>query len=115
MMLKAKQIISVGVHNTLAEGTIITGNVKADEDFRIDGTVEGDIVCNGKIVVGVKGTIIGQINCANAELMGKITGMIHTSGHLSLKSTAIYTGDAYTKTMEIEPGAVFNGSCTMTE
>ena len=112
-MLKAKQIIAPGVHNTLAEGTILIGEIKAEEDFRIDGTVEGIINCNGKIVIGLKGTVNGQINCVNAELMGKLQGTIKTTGVLILKSTAVYSGDAYTKTMEIEPGAIFNGTCTM--
>ncbi len=112
-MLKAKQIITAGVHNTLAEGTVLTGEIKAEEDFRIDGVVEGIINCNGKIVIGTKGSVNGQVICANAELLGKLQGTIKTSGALVLKSTAVYSGDAYTKTMEIEPGAVFNGTCTM--
>ena len=112
-MLKAKQIIAPGVHNTLAEGTILKGEIKAEEDFRIDGIVEGIINCNGKIVIGAKGSVNGQINCVNAELMGKLQGTIRTTETLVLKSTAVYSGDAYARTMEIEPGAVFNGTCTM--
>lgn len=113
MTLKAKQIITQGVHNTLAEGTVLTGEIKAEEDFRIDGIVEGIINCNGKIVIGPKGAVNGQINCVNAELLGKLQGTIRTTGTLVLKSTAVYSGDAITKTMEIEPGATFNGTCTM--
>ena len=112
-MLKAKQIIAPGAHNTLAEGTILKGEIKAEEDFRIDGVVEGTINCSGKIVIGTKGSVTGQINCVHAELMGKLKGTIKTSGALVLKSTGVYTGDAYAKTMEIEPGALFNGTCTM--
>ena len=112
-MLKAKQIITPGAHNTLAEGTVLKGEIKAEEDFRIDGVVEGIINCSGKIVIGPKGSVNGQVNCAHAELLGKLQGTIRTSGVLILKSTGVYLGDAYTKTMEIEPGAIFNGSCTM--
>ena len=112
-MLKAKQIIAPVAHNTIAEGTMLTGEIKAEVDFRIDGIVEGIINCNGKIVIGVKGSVNGQINCINAELMGKLQGTIKTTEALVLKSTAVYSGDAYAKTMEIEPGAIFNGTCTM--
>ena len=112
-MLKGKQIITQGIHNTLAEGTILTGEIKAEEDFRIDGVVEGIINSNGKIVIGAKGSVNGQINCANAELMGKLQGTIRTTGALVLKSTAVYLGDAIVKTLEIEQGAIFNGTCTM--
>jgi len=111
--MKAKQIIIPGPHNTLAEGTVLTGEIKAEEDIRIDGIVEGTIDCNGKIVIGPKGTVKAQVNCVNAELMGKLQGSIRTTGALVLKSTAMYSGDAIVRSMEIEPGAIFNGSCTM--
>ena len=42
---------SGGLHNALAAGTIIKGNIITETDFRLDGTVEGDIRCKGKIVV----------------------------------------------------------------
>ena len=112
-MLKGKQIITPGIHNTLAEGTVLIGEIKAEEDFRIDGIVEGTINCNGKIVIGQKGSVKGQINCVNAELMGKLQGTIQTTGVFVLKSTGVYSGDAVIKTLEIEPGAIFNGTCTM--
>jgi len=114
-MLKAKQIITPGAHNTIAEGTVLKGEIKAEEDFRIDGIVEGIINCNGKIVIGPKGAVTGQVTCMHAELLGKLQGTIKTSGVLILKSTGVYSGDAYTKTMEIEPGAIFNGTCTMVD
>ena len=111
--LKAQQIITPGTHNTLAEGTVLIGEIKAEEDFRIDGVVEGIINCNGKIIIGVRGSVNGQVNCANAEILGKLQGTIKTTGALVLKSTAVCSGDAYIKTLEIEPGAIFNGTCTM--
>ena len=34
---------SGGLHNALAAGTIIKGNIITETDFRLDGTEEGDI------------------------------------------------------------------------
>lgn len=113
--MKAKQIITPSAHNTLAEGTVLMGEITAEEDFRIDGIVEGVINCNGKIVIGPKGIVKAQVNCVNAELMGKLQGAIRTTGTLVLKSTCVYSGDAIVRSMEIEPGAIFNGSCTMVD
>lgn len=112
-MSKRKQIITPGAHNILAEGTMLKGEIKAEEDFRIDGIVEGIIDCNGKIVIGTKSFVNGKINCVNAELMGKLHGTIKTTGTLVIKSTAIFSGDAYVQSIEIESGAIFNGTCTM--
>ncbi len=113
-MLKAKQILpSSGLHNSLASGTIIKGNIFAEEDLRIDGKVEGNIECAGKIVVGPTAEILGQIICTNAELMGKIQGNTRANGTLCLKNSVQYHGDIIAKNLEIEPGALFNGTCKM--
>ncbi|MDR1719961.1 MAG: polymer-forming cytoskeletal protein [Dysgonamonadaceae bacterium] len=115
-MFKSKQIITTGVtHNCLAAGTVVKGNIKAEEDFRIDGVLEGNIECVGKLVIGPSAEIIGSIHCSNAELMGKIKGNIKAQGTLCLKSSVIYQGDIIANNLEIEPGATFNGTCTMTE
>ncbi len=113
-MLKAKQIIpSSGLHNSLAAGTVIKGNIFAEEDLRIDGKVEGNIECSGKIVVGPSAEILGQIICMNAEFMGRIQGNTKANGTLCLKGSVQYSGDIIAKNLEIEPGAMFNGTCKM--
>ena len=95
-----------GLHNALAAGTTIKGNIITETDFRLDGKVEGDISCNGKIVIGPKGSVTGNIVSENA-------GSVKVSAKLILKSTAIIKGDIYTQSLEIEPNARFNGACSM--
>ena len=59
----AKEILNSGIaHNVLATGSKIKGNISADSDFRIDGEVEGDIACSGKVVIGPQGTLRGNLN-----------------------------------------------------
>ena len=98
-----------GLHNALAAGTTIKGNIITETDFRLDGKVEGDISCNGKIVIGPKGSVTGNIVSENAE----VDGSVKVSAKLILKSTAIIKGDIYTQSLEIEPNARFNGACSM--
>lgn len=105
---------SNGLHNTLATGTTIKGNISTDTDFRLDGKVEGDILCQAKIVVGPKGNICGNIFSNNAEIHGNVTGSIKVTTKLVLKATATIQGDISAPNIEIEPNAIFNGKCTMT-
>ena len=98
-----------GLHNALAAGTTIKGNIITETDFRLDGKVEGDISCNGKIVIGPKGSVTGNIVSENAEILGEVDGSVKVSAKLILKSTAII----YTQSLEIEPNARFNGACSM--
>ena len=102
-----------GLHNTLAAGTNVKGNIITETDFRLDGQVEGDISCNGKIVVGPKGQVIGNIVSSNAEILGEVEGSVRVSEKLVLKATANIKGDVFAQSLEIEPNARFNGVCNM--
>ncbi len=104
---------SSGLHNAMAAGSFVKGNITSEADFRLDGRVEGDIACSGKIVVGQKGSVTGNIRCQNAEIHGEIIGTIQTDNHLTLKATARIQGDIRTQTLEIEAGAQFDGTCRM--
>jgi len=101
------------VHNVLATGTTLTGKIETEADFRLDGRVEGEINCKGKIVIGPKGSVKGNIMTVNAEILGNVEGIIHARERLVLKSSAEIKGDIFIQTLEIEPGAKLNGSCTM--
>jgi cytoskeletal protein CcmA (bactofilin family) len=113
-MMKNKEISSGIAHNAFAAGTFVRGDIKAEEDFRIDGKLEGNIECAGKVVIGPQAEIIGNIQCVNADLLGKIAGNITISEIASLKASVKFTGEIVAKCLEIEAGASFNGVCRMT-
>lgn len=114
-MKKKEEMPNAGLHNTLALGTVMKGNITAETDFRLDGRVEGDIVCNGKIVVGPEGCVVGNVTSVNAEILGKLEGSVHVSEKLVLKASSVIKGDIYTRMLEVDPNARFNGVCKMTE
>ena len=110
----AKTIISeTPAVNMIGKGTSIKGDIKSDGDFRVDGTLQGSIQSNGKIVVGVSGSIEGDITCQNADLSGQVKAIIRVKELLSLKSTSKVVGEVYTSKLAIEPGAKFSGTCNM--
>jgi len=101
------------LYNALCHGTQIKGNIEADRDLRIDGEVEGNVTCGGKVVVSQTGIITGKIACVNAEIGGHVVGDILVSELLTLRTTANIEGDVKTKSLVVEPSAVFNGTCSM--
>lgn len=103
------------VYNMLAAGSKIKGDFIADSNFRIDGIFEGNIQCSGKVIVGEKGYVNGNLICSTAEIMGTVQGTLTISEILSLKSTAKVTGDIKTKILSIEPKAYFSGTCDMSD
>ncbi len=104
---------SSGSSNRIVAETKFKGDIISKTDFRIDGEIEGNFQTSGKLVVGRTGFIKGVIVCENADIEGKIEGTLRVSSMLSLKATAIVEGEVFADKLSIEPGAVFNVSCTM--
>jgi cytoskeletal protein CcmA (bactofilin family) len=110
----AKTIISEApAVNMIGKGTSIKGDIRSDGDFRVDGILHGSIQSNGKIVVGVSGSIEGDITCQNADFSGQVKATIRVKELLSLKATSRVTGEVHTSKLAIEPGAKFSGTCNM--
>ncbi len=99
--------------NLVGAGTTIKGEIDSKGDIRVDGKIIGEVRSKGKIVVGDSGVIEGDIYCANADFSGKIDGKADVSELLSLKASALFSGDIITNKLSIEPGARFSGTCSM--
>lgn len=99
--------------NIITAGTVIKGDVTASGDFRLDGTLEGNIQLNGKLVVGDSGVVNGNVLCLNANIIGTVVGNLSVKELLSLHNTARVKGDILINKLSIEPGAVFTGKCRM--
>jgi cytoskeletal protein CcmA (bactofilin family) len=97
--------------NRLVEGTSITGDIKADSNFRIDGKLKGSLDTLGKLVIGPTGRIEGEVKCANADIEGEFIGNIIVDGLLNIKSTAKIEGTVTTNQIGMEVGCSFSGSC----
>lgn len=99
--------------NIITAGTIIKGDITASGDFRLDGTLEGNIQLNGKLVVGDSGVVNGNVLCVNANIIGTVNGNLSVKELLSLNATARVKGDILINKLSIEPGAIFTGKCRM--
>ncbi|MHC1778259.1 MAG: polymer-forming cytoskeletal protein [Lentimicrobium sp.] len=99
--------------NLIQSGTFITGDIQSNGNIRIDGTLNGTVNAGGKVILGSTGSVEGEIKCINADIEGRVNGIIKVKELLSFKATAIVTGDIYTGKLAIEPGARFTGTCRM--
>jgi cytoskeletal protein CcmA (bactofilin family) len=99
--------------NIISEGTKIKGDIIANGDIRIDGDLSGNISAQGRLVVGPKGKIEGEIVCNNIEVSGYIKGKVTASELLNMKSTSKIEGDISAGKLSVEPGSKFTGTCSM--
>lgn len=99
--------------NLFAQGTTITGDIVSSGDFRVDGTIQGNLKTPGKVVIGKSGIINGTLKAANADIEGKFSGKLMISDTLSLKTSAWVDGEVEVGKLAVEPGASFNATCIM--
>ncbi|PWH85479.1 bactofilin family protein [Brumimicrobium oceani] len=96
--------------NRLVSGTKLVGDLTANSSLRVDGEIVGNIQCNGKLVLGQEGVIVGDINATEVEIDGKVEGQIKAEVLLVLHQTASIIGDIQTGRIVIEDGAHVEGN-----
>jgi cytoskeletal protein CcmA (bactofilin family) len=99
--------------NRLGAGTELKGDIATQTSMRVDGIIVGNVSCGGKLVLGQKGLITGNINVKQAEIEGTVQGDLKVTETLILRSSARIDGNMITSKLTIEDGAVFNGQCVM--
>jgi cytoskeletal protein CcmA (bactofilin family) len=97
----------------IAAGTTLKGDITSNGDIRIDGTLQGNIHCTAKVVIGANGNVEGDISGQQADIMGKVNGTIKVKELLQLKGGSQVNGNLYATKLQIEPSASFNGQCHM--
>lgn len=99
--------------NSLVLETKVEGTINTKNDIRIDGSLVGTLICQGKVIIGTKGRVEGEINCENAVIEGEFKGEIKVSDLMIVQDTARIEGDVFTEKLQVEPGAIYNVKCTM--
>lgn len=99
--------------NVIVEGSKVVGDIIAESNLRVDGEVIGNVSSAAKVVLGATGFIKGNLTCSDADIEGKITGILKIDGLLSLRSKANIEGEITTGKFQVEEGAQFSGSCKM--
>lgn len=102
-----------GGASIIAAGTSLKGDLTSNGDIRIDGTLQGNIHCTAKVVIGANGIVEGDIAGQQADIMGKVNGTVKVKELLQLKGGSNINGNIYASKLQIEPSANFNGQCHM--
>jgi cytoskeletal protein CcmA (bactofilin family) len=95
----------------VSKGTLIEGGFSSAENIRLDGRVQGTLKCDKRLVIGEAGQVAGEVNAAEAVIMGTVLGNVAIAGSLHLTATAKIEGDITAKLLTVDEGAVYNGKC----
>ena len=111
-MKKEKKIASISTF--LGFDANIEGSLEFQGTVRLDGRVTGKISSKGgTLIVGEKAVIQADILVDTIIIMGKVSGTIDAKKRIEVHPPGRLSGDIQAGVISIEPGAHFNGKCTM--
>ena len=100
--------------NRIAKGTSFEGVLRSENNVRIDGTFEGELVTKGRVVVGNSGKVVGTVTCAHCETEGQMEGTIVVHELFVLKASSKVHGDIQYGQLSVENGAEATGNLHLT-
>ena len=93
---------------------VFRGELSADEEILIEGTVEGTIAHHKKnVTVGKQGRVSALIHANSVTIRGRVSGDIHGDVFVILEDGCEVNGNIFCPRIRVDDGAVFNGSIQM--
>ena len=115
-MSKSKAPMSTApetVISIVGPGMRIIGDCETTGTIRVEGTVEGSVKAQKAVVIGKDGIVRGDINTQDAVISGNVIGTLIVESRLELQSTCKIEGEVHATRLQLEEGAVLNGTISM--
>jgi cytoskeletal protein CcmA (bactofilin family) len=91
------------------------GELSAEEDFILQGQIEGSINHTQSVTIGTDGVVIGNIHARRITVDGNVQGDLHASESVTVQATGRLIGNIFAPRVGIIDGAFFNGRVEMTD
>ncbi|MDF1815377.1 MAG: polymer-forming cytoskeletal protein [Verrucomicrobiales bacterium] len=88
----------------------IEGDINCSTDLIFDGSIKGNIISKGSVVIGKNADVHGNVKAEKAVVEGKIDG----SGDFAtcrLTPSSVISGSVTTVSLQMEEGASLSGQC----
>ena len=89
------------------------GELSAQEDLIIQGSVEGSITHTQSLTVGTDGSMKGDIRARVIVIDGKVEGDLYATESVNIRATAKVKGNVFAPRVGITEGAFFQGQIEM--
>ncbi|MBA4393481.1 MAG: hypothetical protein C0407_07995 [Desulfobacca sp.] len=106
-------IDEANITTILADDLDINGTMTFKSSLMIKGTLEGEIMSEGLLIVGPTAKVNATISTKKLISHGEIKGDVTATEQVVLKETAVHTGNITTRNIIVESGSLFNGSISM--
>jgi cytoskeletal protein CcmA (bactofilin family) len=98
---------------SLHTGSRVSGQLSFQGPARIDGRVEGEIQCQGKLTIGEGAEVRAKISAQTVVIRGRVEGNVTAKEKVELAAPARLYGNIESPRLIITEGVVFDGDCSM--
>jgi cytoskeletal protein CcmA (bactofilin family) len=97
------------INTIIGPNTSLQGDVETGGFTRIDGSIRGNVHAKGRIVIGEKARMRGNISGTAITIGGVVYGNIIARESLVILSTALVLGDIITRRIQADEGCLIHG------
>jgi cytoskeletal protein CcmA (bactofilin family) len=97
----------------LDNGSNVTGELRFQTSFRVDGKFSGTVMSEGELIVGQGGEVDGDLRVGQIVISGTVSGTIRASRRIHLSSSGKLLAEIDTPVLIIDEGGFFQGRCSM--
>jgi len=101
------------MNTIIGKDTEFTGTINISGGIRVDGKVKGKIISSDTVTVGSTGYVEADVEAQATIVAGKVVGNLNAKDNIELQAKSDVEGDIRTKSLVVEQGAIFCGSCHM--
>lgn len=95
------------------KGSRVSGKFIVHGTADIDGSVNGEILCNGTLTIGDGAEIRANISADVVVIRGQVEGDVTAKERLELDAPARLLGNVAAPRLIVAEGVVFDGDCAM--
>ncbi|WP_280768046.1 bactofilin family protein [Salipaludibacillus daqingensis] len=101
------------ISTLIGEETTFKGTLEVNSSIRIDGLIQGDVICQGDVTIGQSGHVDNELTARNLYIAGKVEGNVKVQEKIHIYDTGSLKGLAEMSTIIIEENGQFHGESVM--
>lgn len=101
----------ISINTIVGPGTKFSGDINVTGLVRVDGDIDGNLETTGRVIIGEKARIHGNVTAKKAVIGGIVEGDVFAPEEIQLFSTSSVYGDVITKKISVAENCFIHGMC----
>jgi cytoskeletal protein CcmA (bactofilin family) len=97
------------INTIIGPGTGVVGNIESGGFTRVDGSIRGDLIARGRVVIGEKARMQSNVSGTFVTVGGVICGNVLASERIIILATGLVMGDIITRRIQADEGCLIHG------